>query len=112
MTSAENSESDKALLYVKTTLHIPGAGAAIHVAEMQQLDARSCRIHRLIAQTPDGQIAGAVSGSQRVGSIDKPNSTVPHPDTYASYPDIDAEYLAAADFESLWVEAQLRFPGL
>lgn len=112
MTSAENTGREKALLYVKTTLSIPGAGTAIHVAEMQQLDARSCRIHRLIAQTPDGQIAGAVRGDKRVGSIDKPNSTVPHPDTYASYPDIDAEYLNSADFESLWVEAQLRYPGL
>lgn len=99
-------------LYVRTTLTIPGAGTAIHVAQLSEIDASTCRMDRLIALTPDHAIAGAASENAVERNIDKPNRRVPHPDSYDNFENIEAEYVSEGDFEALWAEAQAKFPSL
>ena len=98
--------------YVRTTLSIPGAGMAIHIAELKELDSQTCEMLRLIALDPNNSIVGAAMGNARHGNIDMPTQQVPHPDTYDQFPDIDAQRLEQQEFEGLWTEAQAIFPSL
>lgn len=98
------------MLYVKTTLTIPGASAT-HVAELREVTSSECEMVRIVALAPQG-IAGAATKDTRVGNIDMPSSKVPHPDTYGDFPDISAEHIVEAEFESLWERAKLEWPGL
>ena len=43
-------------LYVRTELNVPGVGSAIHMAEMEERDASSCRMVRMIALDPSDAI--------------------------------------------------------
>lgn len=98
--------------YVRTTLSIPGAGMAIHIAELKELDSQTCEMLRLIALDPNNSIVGAATGDSREGNIDMPTKQVPHPQTYDQFPDIDASYIKQHEFEGLWSEAQAIFPSL
>ena len=50
-------------LYVRTELNVPGVGSAIHMAEMEERDARSCRMVRMIALDPSDAIVGVATPS-------------------------------------------------
>lgn len=103
-------------IYVRTTLNVPGSGNVIHAAELEEKDASTCRMHRIVelaGSLPQSPIAGAATGSGKVrGMASAPNPTVPHPDTYADYPDIKATRLTAEEFEQLWSRACAAFPDL
>ncbi|QRP62035.1 hypothetical protein [Corynebacterium minutissimum] len=92
-------------LYVRTTLTVPGAGTAIHIAEMQEISDTACSMQRIIALAPDDSIAGAATPHASVGNADIPQQVVPHPNTYDEFPDIEAEFVSALQFHSLWTEA-------
>lgn len=98
--------------YVKTTLSVPGAGMAIHIAELKELNSQMCEMVRLIALDPNNAIVGAAHGDVREGNIDMPTKQVPHPSTYEQFPDIDATYIEQSEFDGLWTEAQAIFPSL
>lgn len=97
------------MLYVRTTLTIPGAGTAIHVAELEEAGPDVCTLHRMVALTPDDDVAGAAHVQQGqvrvVGNMDTPMPTIPHPNTYDQFPDIEAAHITQADFELLWAQA-------
>lgn len=99
-------------LYVRTTLTVPGAGTAIHIAQLREMDVDSCKMEKLIALAPNDAIVGAAAGDAVVGDIDKPKRRVPHPNTYDQFDDVDAEYLTEDEFQSLWAEAQAKYPRL
>lgn len=89
-------------LYTRLTMTIPGAGKAIHLADLEE-SGSDCLVHRMIALTPDEVIAGAARVDKpgtnaekmhRAGQIDVPKTTVPHPDTYGDYPDITTQHLS------------------
>lgn len=76
-------------LYTRLTMTIPGAGTAIHLAELEE-SGSGCLVHRMIALTPDEVIAGAARVDKpgtsaekmhRAGQIDvpKPPSHIPTP---------------------------------
>lgn len=110
-------------IVVRTEIEIPGHPTAIHIAEMQELvDAPGsaapplCRILRIIelAGTAGGETvtgAGVLQGPA-FGLANEPNEIVPHPDTYADFPDINARIITVEEFEGLWLEAGTKFPGL
>lgn len=98
--------------YVRTTLSVPGAGMAIHIAELKELNSQVCEMLRLIALDPNNSIVGAAAGDAREGNIDMPTKQVPHPETYDQFPDIEATYIDSREFEGLWSEAQALFPSL
>ena len=75
-------------LYVRTELTVPGVGSAIHMAEMEEQDARSCRMVRMIALDPSDAIVGVATPTSSTGNVDQPQEVVPHPDTYDDFPDI------------------------
>lgn len=103
-------------IYVRTSLKVPGVGTVIHAAELEEKDATTCRMHRIVelaGTAPNSPIAGAATGSGKVRGMDAaPNPTVPHPDTYANFPDIASQRLSAQDFERLWARACAAFPDL
>lgn len=75
-----------------------------------------CRILRIIelAGTAGGETvtgAGVLRGPA-FGLANEPNEIVPHPDTYADFPDIKARIITVEEFEGLWLEAGAKFPGL
>lgn len=98
-----------AFLYVRTELVIPGAGTAIHIAELEEIDAQMCTMHRMIAMEGGGAIMGIAENGKTTGNVDMPTQTVPHPDTYDQYPDISAEHIEQTEFEGLWTEAKAKF---
>src|SRR5699024_9890994 len=84
--------------YVRTTLSVPGAGMAIHIAELKELNSQVCEMLRLIALDPNNSIVGAAAGDAREGNIDMPTKQVPHPETYDQFPDIEATYIDSQGF--------------
>lgn len=94
------------MLYVKLVMEIPGAGTAIHAAELEPIDAANAKLHRLVELDPVGVVRGGAQGEKFVGLAAPPQSVVPHPDTYDDFPDITAEYLKPEEFEALWVEVK------
>ncbi|WP_080794344.1 hypothetical protein [Corynebacterium pacaense] len=107
-------------IYVRTTIEIPGAPAVIHLAEMTPLiDAPDsapamCALARIIELSGDekGETitgAGRIPGPSR-GLAAEPNEVVPHPDSYADFPDISSEMITSDVFEGLWLEAAAKFP--
>lgn len=100
------------LIYVRTTLTVPGVGAVVNIAELDELSSSECRMLRMIELTPDHAITGAVVGGRVVGQANQPLDTVPHPDTYYQFEGIDAERLDSEHFEGLWAEARAKFPEL
>lgn len=99
-------------LFIRTTLTIPGVGAAVHVAELHPLNAEQCRMARIIEVDPQGNPVGAAMGDRYYGMETPPQEIVPHPDTYSAFPDVSAEPLSAREFQSLWERALGKFPGL
>lgn len=93
------------LLYVRTTLNVAGVGSAIHVAELSEEDDKTCTLLRLIALAPNDSVMGAATPQDSVGSIDIPQSQVPHPNTYSDFPEVVAERVDADTFAALWSEA-------
>lgn len=102
----------KPFLYIRTEMSIPGAGDAVHLAELETLDDTLCRLYRMIELGPGDAIVGAATQGRTVGGSQKPNELVPHPDTYHQFPDINAQLLTEAEFEGLWNEARALFPEL
>lgn len=98
--------------FIRTDLTVPGAGSVIHVAELEEIDATSCTMVRIIELAPDETIMGVTGEGQSAGKTNEPNVVVPHPDTYDQYPDIDARRLNQDEFEALWTEAIAKFPEL
>ena len=93
------------LMYVRTTMEVPGVGSAIHIAEMEEVNANTCTMLRMIALAPNDAVAGAATPSKAVGNADITQRQVPHPNTYNDFPDITAEHISADEFAALWREA-------
>ncbi|WPF66143.1 MULTISPECIES: hypothetical protein [unclassified Corynebacterium] len=99
-------------LFVRTTLTIPGAGTATHVAELLPLNPEQCRMVRIVEVDPAGNPVGAAAGDRHYGMDTPPQEIVPHPDTYGAFPDISATRLGGEEFQALWESALKKFPGL
>lgn len=98
--------------FIRTDLTVPGAGSLISIAELIEVDATTCTVRRMIELDPSETIMGAFVGGRSVGQINQPQETVPHPDTYSDFPDIEVRHLSADDYEALWTEALTKFPDL
>ncbi|QGU05860.1 hypothetical protein [Corynebacterium comes] len=98
--------------HVRIELSIPGAGSIIHVAELAEMDPQTCAMIRMIELDPSDVIRGAATQEKSTGMANTPNPVVPHPDTYADFPDIEHSFLTPEEFEGLWAEAMATFPGL
>lgn len=96
--------------FIRTELTVPGAGTAVHVAELEEIDAATCRMLRIIELTPDDRIMGLSGEGRTGGNVPEPAEVVPHPNTYANYPDIEATRLSSEEFDALWSEAEVKFP--
>lgn len=96
--------------FIRTELTVPGAGTAIHIAELEEIDQTTCRMLRIIELAPDESIMGLAGEGRSAGQAPEPMETVPHPDTYDDFPDIDATRLGGDTFEALWSEAVAKFP--
>ncbi|APT93543.1 hypothetical protein CPHO_12300 [Corynebacterium phocae] len=81
------------MIYIRTTLEVPGAGTVTHVAELEEIDTQSCHMHRLVV-IQDRPLPAEI-----------PNPVVPHPDTYGQYPGLSAQSLRAEEFHLLWEQA-------
>ncbi|NOM65171.1 hypothetical protein EU799_05855 [Corynebacterium silvaticum] len=99
-------------LYVRTLMSIPGVGTSNHIAELEPTSTTECRLHRLLEVDPSNSVCGAAHGGTVVGMAAPPQNTVPHPESYANFPDIETAYLSSEEFESLWAEARAKFPEL
>lgn len=99
-------------IHVRIELSIPGAGTVIHVAELAEMDSQTCAMIRIIELDPSATIRGAATQEKSAGMSHAPNPVVPHPATYADFPDIEHHFLSAEEFEGLWAEALARFPEL
>lgn len=99
------------MFYIRTTLTIPGAGSAIHIAELEEIDASSCRMLRLIALGPNDAIVGLATPQRTAGAAQAPQEIVPHPDTYNQFEGISAKAINATEFNALWSEAVALFPA-
>lgn len=95
--------------FVRTILTVPGAGTAIHIAELEEIDQTSCRMLRIIELAPDESIMGLAGDGRSAGQAPEPVDVVPHPDTYGDFPDIETSRLGDAEFEALWTEALTKF---
>lgn len=98
----------KPFIYVRTELHVPGAGQAVHIAELKELDADTCEMVRIIELDPNDTIMGIAGGDIGAGAPMQPQAQVPHPDTYKDFPDIKATILSSDQFEALWAEGVAR----
>lgn len=96
--------------YVRTELTVPGAGTAVHIADLEEIDQTTCRMKRIIELAPDDTIMGFVGEGRSAGQAQAPMDTVPHPDTYGDFPDISVTRLSADEFHALWTEALAKFP--
>lgn len=96
-------------LYVRTTMTVPEVGTAIHIAELEEISNKACSMLRMIALAPNDAIVGAATPTASVGEANIPQQVVPHPDTYDTFPDIDAELIDAFQFHSLWTETIALF---
>ena len=96
-------------LYVRTELNVPDVGSAIHMAEMEERDASSCCMVRMIALDPSDAIVGVATPNSSTGNVDQPQEVAPHPDTYDDFPDISAQYVDQSRFDALWSEATAKF---
>ncbi len=108
------------VIHVRTEIEIPGNPSAIHVAEMREHSEATptspamCIMLRIIELSGSGKdetVTGAgLIGGNNVGLAAEPNEVVPHPDSYAAFPDIKARLISPEEFEGLWVEAVTKFP--
>ncbi len=99
-------------IHVRIDMSIPGAGSVIHVAELLPRDAQTCTMIRIIELDPSETIRGAATQDTAAGMAQAPNPVVPHPDTYADFPDIEHSHLTPEEFEGLWAEAVATFPEI
>ncbi|MCS4492251.1 hypothetical protein N7326_07820 [Corynebacterium sp. ES2794-CONJ1] len=103
---------DQHLLYIRLDLTIEGAGSVSHIAELKPLDPTQCELQRIIELDPQGVIQGAGSPDYAAGLASTPNKRVPHPDTFDTFPDIEAFDVTADEFLRLWEDAVTKFPEL
>lgn len=99
-------------IHVRIEMSIPGAGSVIHVAELAEMDHQSCTMIRIIELDPSETIRGAATREKSAGMANAPSPVVPHPDSYADFPDIQHSFLTPEEFEGLWAEATATFPEL
>lgn len=99
-------------IHVRIEMTVPGAGSVIHVAELAPLDKQTCAMVRIIELDPSETIRGAATQDTAAGMAQAPNPVVPHPDTYADFPDIEHSHLTPEEFEGLWAEAVATFPEI
>lgn len=98
--------------FVRIDLTVPGAGTLINIADLIEVDAQTCTVHRMLELDPGETIMGAYINGRCVGAINEPQASVPHPDTYAQFPDIEIQRLDATQYEALWSVAAAKFPEL
>lgn len=96
--------------FVRTELTVPGAGTAIHIAELEEITSSTCKMVRILELAPDDTIMGLAGQGRSAGQAPEPAETVPHPDTYSDFPDIATSRLSAEEFNALWSEATAKFP--
>ncbi|GAB3695788.1 hypothetical protein GCM10027595_09400 [Corynebacterium nasicanis] len=99
-------------IHVRIEMTVPGAGSVIHVAELSPLDADTCALLRIIELDPSETIRGAATQDTSAGMAQAPNPIVPHPDSYADFPDISHRSITPEEFEGLWAEAVATFPEI
>jgi len=59
-------------------------------------------MQRIIELDPSGAIQGAATPKVTVGMASAPEPIVPHPDTYADFPDITSTPIDVELFDALW----------
>ena len=75
-------------LYIRVDLTVPQIGVSTHIAELVEQSPQLCAMQRIIELDPSGAIQGAATPKVTVGMASAPEPIVPHPDTYADFPDI------------------------
>lgn len=98
--------------YVRIDLTVPQIGVSTHIAELVEQSPELCVMQRIIELDSSGAIQGAGTPEHVVGMTNQPEPLVPHPDTYADFPDITSTRVDAELFEGLWAEAAAKFPEL
>lgn len=97
------------LIYIKTTLTIPGVGDMTHLAELEhQVGSPLCTPSRML-EVQGNTVTGAFrrTPALNIGMSNPPQQLIPHPDTWGDMPDIVSEALTAEEFEAMWVEAEV-----
>ncbi|QGU03279.1 hypothetical protein CKALI_12205 [Corynebacterium kalinowskii] len=100
------------LLYVKTTLRVPGIAPVVHLAELEHAEGSPlCKPARMLEATEDGLITGAFRRQPPLnhGMSHPPQQLIPHPDSWGDLPDITSDRMTAEEFEGLWQEAMQKF---
>lgn len=93
------------LIYVKTTMQVPGMQDVVHYAELEHLPGSPlCRPLRML-EASGSTITGAFrrDPALSVGMANEPQQIIPHPDSWGDMPDISSERMTVEAFEALWV---------
>ncbi|AKK04342.1 hypothetical protein [Corynebacterium epidermidicanis] len=98
-------------LYIKTTMDIPGAPAVVHIAELEPLDGQLCRPLRMVELGAGEQVQGAYRRHPVAlhNFATTPQDEIVHPDHWGELDGISASSMTAAEFETLWLEAEQKF---
>lgn len=109
-------------IHVRTEIDIPGAPRVIHVAEMIPLITTPgttpvmCTLLRIIelSSSDDAETITGVGQfpGRSYGLAAEPHGTVPHPDSYSDFPDIQSKRVSSEVFEGLWMEGIAKFPDI
>ena len=105
-------------IQVRTEIAIPGGPTVIHIAQLEELEntaphsVRACKMLKIIELAGDVISGAGIVGGTKINLAAEPDSIVPHPDTYADFPDISARRISKAEFDMLWLEATTKFPEL
>ena len=98
--------------FVRIDLTVPGVGTLINIADLVEVDGQTCTVNRMLELDPNETITGAYIHGRCVGQINEPQASVPHPDSYADFPDIEVRHVDPAQYEALWTEAAAKFPEI
>lgn len=112
LTLCSTTISAMSTLYIRVDLTVPQIGVSTHIAELVEQSPQLCAMQRIIELDPSGAIQGAATPKVTVGMASAPEPIVPHPDTYADFPDITSTPIDVELFDALWAEAIAKFPEL
>lgn len=92
--------------YIKIELKDKDVIAPVSIAELEETaDANSFRVLRLIEKMGD-TYPGFIDHGVAHGNPAMPLDTVPHPDTYGDFPDVEATRLTPEEFAAEWERAK------
>ena len=88
--------------YIKIELKDKDVIAPVSIAELEEVTREQCKVVRLIEKMGD-TYPGRIDHGVVHGNPAMPLDTVPHPDTYGDFPDVEATRLSAEEFEAEWL---------